>query len=182
MPGGPEYSKPNQEWRAPPKPHSESEANPLAPLLREQQGGEGRSYEELVSIIRTDIERERARLRNFVSNPDSVFDPVLWMRDRIISADTERSIAENRPPSAGLGATVYAKFIMAWDIISSPYIKPKYYVSKSNAERGIKDRAKILGSTITLDPNESRLLSAMAEAVGIPNPFGPVTPEKQEPK
>ena len=182
MPGGPEYSKPNQEWRAPPQPPLQSEANPLASLLREQRGGEERSHEELVAIIRADIEGERTRLRKFVSNPDSIFDPVLWIRDKITFADTQRSIAENRPPSAGLGATVYAKFIMAWDIISSPYIKPRYYITKSNAERGIRERAKILGSTITLDPNESKLLDAMAEAVGIPNPFGPVPPEKNPPR
>ncbi len=54
MPGSPEY-KPNQEWRVPPKPQSESEANPLVPLLREQRGGEEWSHEELVAIIRNDL-------------------------------------------------------------------------------------------------------------------------------
>jgi hypothetical protein len=127
----------------------------------------------MVAIIRSAMEEKRARIGDYG------FDPVLWMRDQICIADTMKGIAENRPPSEGLGNTPYAKLIMAWDIISVPYIKPRYHVSKSNAERGIRERAQILGPTITLDPNESRLLDAMAEAVGIPNPFGATPPEKK---
>ena len=88
-----------------------------------------RSYEELVSIIRSAMEKKRASLRKFVSDPDSIFDPVLWMHEEIIHADTRKSIAENIPADP-LGATPYAKLIMAWGIISSSYIKPRYYVSK----------------------------------------------------
>jgi hypothetical protein len=118
------------------------------------------------------MEEKRASLGNYN------FDPVLWMHEQIIYADTRKSIAENIPVEP-LGASPYAKLTMAWALIASSYVKPKYYTSRRNMESGIEARAEVLGHTITLDPMESKLLHAMAEAVGIPNPFGPPPPEKK---
>ena len=177
MPGGPEYSKPNQEWRAPPKPQSESEANQLAPLLREQRGGGERPHEELVAIIKTDLAAymERKQLNSY--NPD----PVAALRHRFIAALTHFELAENpEPPTGGRYDMPHAQLLMAWDLISQPYYKSAYL--RGLTESAVKTDARHLGLTITLDPNEGKLLSAMAEAVGIPNPFGPMTPEKQAPK
>jgi hypothetical protein len=177
MSGGPEYSKPNQEWRAPPRPPSESEANPLAPLLREQRGGGERSHEEMVAIIRTDLAvyMERNQLNRY--SPD----PIAALRDRFIGALTLFQLAENPdPPTGGRYDMPHAQLLMAWDLISQPYYKSAYL--RGLTESAVKTDARHLGHTITLDPNEGKLLSAMAEAVGIPNPFGPMTPEKQAPK
>jgi hypothetical protein len=143
--------------------------------MHEQQGGKERSYEEMVSLIKSAAEEERARLGDYC------FDPALWIRDQIIGADTRKMHAENIPLDE-LGATPYAKLLMAWELISVQYIKPMYHVSKSNTEYTIREKAKTLGHTITLDPKESMLLDAMAEAVGIPNPYGQLTQPKKEPQ
>jgi hypothetical protein len=177
MPGSPEYNKPNQEWRAPPKPQSASEANPLAPLLREQRGSGERSHEEMVAIIKTDLAAymESKQLDSY--NPD----PVAALRDRFIAAIVPLQIAEHpEPPTGGRYDMPFAQLMMAWDLISQPYYKSAHV--RGLTESAVKDDARHLGHTITLDRNEGRLLSAMAEAVGIPNPFGPMTPEKQAPK
>jgi hypothetical protein len=114
--------------------------------------------------------------------PWSGFDPVAWMRERLITASTDLELAENPnlDPNADRHEHPHAHLLFAWDLISQPYYKSAYH--RGLAELGVKDDARHLGHTITLDLNEGKLLSAMAEAVGIPNPFGPVTPEKQEPK
>ena len=109
------------------------------------------------------------------------------MRDQIIVANSRKILAETKVHTQEnltieLGARPYAKLIMAWDIISLPYIKPRYQVSKNNAESGLRERAKILGHTVTLDPMESKLLDAMAEAVGIPNTYRQLTHEKKASK
>jgi hypothetical protein len=175
MPGGPEYSKPNQEWRAPPKPQSESESNPLAPLLREQRGRGERSHEELVAIIRMDLAAymERKQLNRY--NPD----PVAALRDRFIGALTHLQRAEN-PEQHTTGGRVenpHGQLLMAWDLISQPYYKSAYL--RGLTESAVNTDARFLGHTITLDANESKLLSAMAEAVGIPNPFGQTPQERR---
>jgi hypothetical protein len=175
MPGGPECNKPNQEWRAPPRLQPEQQANPLVAFLREQRGEGERSHEEMVASIRSAMEKRKAMIGDYS------FDPVTWMHEQIIYADTRKSIAENIPVEP-LGASPYAKLTMAWALIASSYVKPMNWVARGNMERGIKKRAEVLGQTIILDPMESKLLHAMAEAVGIPNPFGPKTPKKQEPK
>lgn len=72
----------------------------------------------------------------------------------------------------------HAQLMIAWDVISQPYYKSAYH--RGLAEVGVQDDARHLGHTITLDPNEGKLLSAMAEAVGIPNPFGQTPQEKKE--
>ena len=90
MPGSPECNKPNQEWRVPPRPQPEQQANPLAAFLREQRGEGERSHEEMVASIRQDlaayIERKRPR----------PVDPVEWMRDELSGAIVNLSMAENR--------------------------------------------------------------------------------------
>jgi cobalamin biosynthesis protein CbiG len=69
--------------------------------------------------------------------------------------------------------TPHANLVLAWEVISHPYVTGAIY--RSNVENGIKVKAQALGHTITLDHNESRFLDAMAEACGIPTVYGQVT-------
>jgi hypothetical protein len=146
--------------------------------LREQRGGEERSHEELVDLIRKDLAAymERKQLTRY--SPD----PVAAMRDRFITALTDFELAQNPKPNLNVGRyeMPHAQLLMAWDVISQPYYKSAYH--RGLTESAVKDDARHLGHTITLDPNESKLLSAMAEAVGIPNPFGHMPQEKKESK
>jgi hypothetical protein len=173
MPGSPE--QPNQEWRALPKPRSESQSNQLAGFLREQRGGGERSHEEIVASIRKDMAAYLAR-----KGPIYQFDPVAWMREHFIHTRTNLEYKENPnlDPNVDRQHMPHAQLLMAWDLISQPYYKSAYH--RGLAALGVKDDARVLGHTITLDANESKLLAAMAEAVGIPNPFGQRTPENKE--
>jgi hypothetical protein len=161
-----------------------TKANLTALFMEDTQGGKERSHQELVSIIRGAMEKKRASLRQFVSDPDAIFDPAAWIREEIIHANTRKILAtipvqneESLEPYVELGNRPYAKLIMAWDIITLPYYKSEY--AKGRAKDGMQERARILGHDITLDPTQSKLLDAMAEAVGIPNPYSQVTREKK---
>jgi hypothetical protein len=107
------------------------------------------------------------------------FDPVAWMRGRLVNALTNLELAENphHDTNAPRWERPHAQMMMAWDVISQPYYKSAYY--RGLAEGAVKHDARHLGHAITLDPNEGMLLAAMAEAVGIPNPFGQRTQEKK---
>ena len=176
MPRGPEYSEANQEWRTPPKPQPESAANPFALLLRDQRGGRERSHEEIVASIRKEMASYLAR-----KGPIYQFDPVAWMREELSWELSKLRLAQNpEPPTGGRYDMPYAQLMMAWDLISQPHYKSAHL--RGLTESAVKDDARHLGHTIMLTPNEGKLLSAMAEAVGIPNPLGPMTPVKQAPK
>jgi hypothetical protein len=159
------------------QPQRESEANPFALLSREQRGEGERSHEELVAIIRKELASymERNQLTRY--RPD----PVAAMREQLIYGLTRIRLAENpEMPKGGRYEMSHAQLLMAWDLISQPYYKSAHL--RGLTEDGVKDDARHLGHTITLDPNEGKLLAAMAEAVGIPNPFGQPTQEKKESK
>jgi hypothetical protein len=163
--------------RPQPQSQPESEPNPFVLLSREQRGEGERSHEELVDIIRKDLAAymERKQLTRY--RPD----PVAAMRDRFITALTDFELAQNpEMPKGGRYELPHAQLLMAWDLISQLYYKSTY--ERGLTESAVKDDARHLGHTITLDPNESKLLSAMAEAVGIPHPFGHMPQEKKEPK
>jgi len=172
MPGNPEYNNPNHEWRAP-KPQTDKQAFPLVPFLREQRGEGERSHEEIVASIREDMAA-------YVSRKDPYnFDPVAWIRHHFICRSTDLLNAEH-PELVGKlerHEIPHARLLMAWDIISQPYYKDEHH--RGLAEACVQRDAEHLGHTITLEPNEGKLLSAMAEAVGIPNPFGPMPPQKK---
>jgi hypothetical protein len=146
--------------------------------MHEQQGGRERSHEELVAIIRNDLAAymERKQLTRY--SPD----PVAALRDRFIAALTEFGLAQDPEPNLNVGRyeLPHAQLVMAWDLISQPYYQSAYL--RGLTKSAVKDDARHLGHTITLDPNESKLLSAMAEAVGIPNPSGHMPQEKKESK
>ena len=108
----------------------------------------------------------------------SQFDPVAWMREQFISARLDLWPVRSPEDVVPIHERPHAQLLMAWDLISQPYYKSAY--RRGLAESGVKDDAIHLGHTITLDSNESKLLSAMAEAVGIPNPFGQTPQEKKE--
>jgi hypothetical protein len=153
----------------------DSEPNPFALLSREQRGEGERSHEELVAIIRKDMAAyvEEKKIYRF--------DPVSWMREQLIYGLTRIRLAENPGmPKGGRYEMPHAQLLMAWDLISQPYYKSAHL--RGLTESAVKDDARHLGHTITLDPNESKLLSAMAEAVGIPNPLVAMPGEKNPPK
>lgn len=136
-------------------------------FLREQCGEGERSHEELVDILRKDLAAymERKQLTRY--SPD----PVAAMRDRFITALTDFELAQNPEPNLNVGRyeMPHAQLLMAWDIISQPYYKSAHL--RSLTESAVKTDARHLGHTITLDSNESKLLDAMAEAVGVPNTY-----------
>jgi hypothetical protein len=174
MPRGPEYSKPNQEWRAPPKPQPENQANPLVPFLREQHGQGERSHEELVGSIRQEL---AAWIEGF-KRIKVKYDPVDAMREVFLLAQAD-FINKYCPEQwdKPFGERPHDQLYMAWSVIAQPY-----YKSERSRRLGGDDQkflAEHLGHTIILDPNEGKLLAAMAEAVGIPNPSGPMPPEKK---
>jgi len=172
MPGSPESNKPNHEWRAP-NPQPESESNPLVPLLRGQRGEGERSHEELVANIRKQLAAYIEDMK-----PVEKYDPVDAMREVFVRAHSDL-VREYCPELRGEGSWKYphAQLYMAWSLIAQPYYKSAR--TRRLGEDDLKRDAGHLGHTITLDENESKLLSAMAEAVGIPNPFGPKPPEKK---
>jgi hypothetical protein len=170
MPGSPEH-EPNHEWRIPPKPQSESDANPLVPLLREQRGEGERSHEEWVATIRRQLEAHIEKEKPYP------VDPVAWMRDRLRASIVDLSLAQNPQTDLSRHEMPHARLMMAWDLTSYPYYKSAF--TRDFVESCVKSDARHLGHSITLTANESRLLSAMAEAVGIPNPFGHLTQERK---
>jgi hypothetical protein len=173
MPGSPESNKPNHESQAPPKPQPESTANPLVPFLRDQHGQGERSHEELVASI-------RQHLTVYVEDmkPYEKYDPVDAMREVYLVARS-RIVREYYPELRGKPSweQPHAQLMMAWSVIAQPYYKSARTQMLGRID--LADHAEHLGHTITLDENEGKLLSAMAEAVGIPNPFGPKPPEKK---
>ena len=176
MPRGPEYSEPNQEWRTPPKPQPEQQANPFVAFLREQRGGGERSHEELVAGIRQSL---GAWIEAYAAlKPPVKYDPVDAMREvfLITQADLINKYCPeqwDRP----WGERPHDKLYMAWSVIAQPYYKSER--SRLLGGNDQKFLAEHLGHTIILDANEGKLLSAMAEAVGIPNPFGDMPSEKK---
>jgi hypothetical protein len=113
--------------------------------------------------------------------PHDKFGPVDAMREVFVIAHGRLARAEY-PELSGKPCWEYphAQLAMAWCVISQPYYNLAHV--RRNSAIDLQNYEEHLGNTITLDANEGRLLSAMAEAVGIPNPFGPKTPEKQEPR
>src|SRR5438067_459752 len=144
MPGSPECNKPNQEWRAPPRPQPEQQANPLVAFLREQRGEGERSHEEMVAGIRQTLAAYIEERK-----PWSGFDPVAWMREQLIFAGVHLMLAEHPElPGKPRYEQPHAHLLMAWDLISQPYYKSAYH--RGLAESGVQSDARHLGHTITL--------------------------------
>jgi hypothetical protein len=153
------------------QPHQEAEQIDNAPRSprgqRDEPRGE-RSHAEMVAMLRQDMAQYIAEY-----DPDGQwFNPVEWMRDKLIFETATQSVevyGRNVEPAE----TPHANLVLAWEVISHPYVTEAIY--RSNVENGIKVKAQALGHTITLDHNESRFLDAMAEACGIPTVYGQVT-------
>jgi hypothetical protein len=115
--------------------------------------------------------------------PVETYDPVDAMREVFLHAH-EGLVRKYYPELRG--ETVrgrneweepHMRLFVAWSLIAQPYYKSER--ARRLGANELKAGAEHLGHTITLDANEGQLLSAMAEAVGIPNPFGSVPPEKK---
>jgi hypothetical protein len=159
-----------------PQPQSEPQANPLVSFLREQRGGGERSHEELVDGIRQSL---GAWIEGYAAlRPPVKYDPVDAMREVFLI--TQADLIHKYCPEQWdkpWGERPHDQLYMAWSVIAQPY-----YKSERSRRLGGSDQKYLvehLGHTITLDVNEGKLLSAMAEAVGIPNPFGQQTQEKK---
>jgi len=156
--------------------HQEAEGadNALSRLMRDEKTWSEISHEEIVASIRKDMAAYRVR-----KGQNSQFDPVAWMREHFIHRKVELALVENPnlDPNVDRQHRPHAQLLMAWDIIALPHYKSTY--ERGLAESALRDDARVHGHTITLDPNERKLLDAMAEAVGIPNTWGKVTDERK---
>jgi hypothetical protein len=115
----------------------------------------------MVDMLRSSMEQYRLD-----RDPESHwFDPADWMRDKLCFAIAKKSVAENQEISHAADMP-HARLLLAWEIITLPHLRSQS--RRDHVEVAIRDKARILGRTITLDPNESKLLDAMVDACGIP--------------
>ena len=135
--------------------------NRLASLMQDQDTWSERSHEEMVAMIKISMEQYRLD-----RDPESRwFDPVNWMREQLCFEMAKKSAAANLKISHAADMP-HARLLLAWEIISLPHLRSQF--NKNLVETAIRDKARILGPTVTLDPNESKLLHVMADACGIP--------------
>jgi hypothetical protein len=134
-------------------------------LPQEAEHSNEPSHEDMVAAIRRSIaqrrdERERRKL---------AFDPVAYVGNELAWQEIKRG--EGRLEYLEAGPEPYfPKLVIAWDVLSLPFLKDERL--KGGRERFLKNFAKYLEPTITLKPNEAKLLDAMAEAAGIPRTHG----------
>ena len=156
--------------------HSQSDTNPLLSLLREGRGGGEQTHEEMVAGIRQTL---GAWIEGYAAlRPPVTYDPVDAMREVFLLAQAD-FINKYCPEQwdKPRGERPHDQLYMAWCVIAQPYYKSER--SRRLGESDQKFLAEHFGHTLTLTTNEGKLLSAMAEAVGIPNPFGQQTHERK---
>lgn len=130
--------------------------NHFPSLMQNEQAWSERSHEEMVDIIKSSMEQYRLD-----RDPESRwFDPADWMRDQLCFAMAKNSV------EVDVLDDPHAKLLLAWEIISQPHLRSKW--KRDHVEGAINDKARILGRTITLDPNESKLLDVMIDVCGLP--------------
>jgi hypothetical protein len=135
--------------------------NRLPSLLQDEDSWSERTHEEMVDILRSSMERYRLD-----RDPESRwFDSVNWMREQLCFEMAKKSAAANLKISHAADMP-HARLLLAWEIISLPHLRSQF--NKNLVETAIRDKARILGHTVTLDSNESKLLDVMADACGIP--------------
>jgi hypothetical protein len=158
----PPYPEPTSQRET--RQEAEDAANDRLPsLMQDEEAWSERSHEEMVDILRSSMEQYRLD-----RDPESRwFDPANWMRDQLCFAMAIKSAAENQEISHAADMP-HARLLLAWEIISQPHLKSQF--KRDHVEGAIRDKARILGRTIMLDPNESKLLDAMADACGLPYP------------
>jgi hypothetical protein len=151
--------RPYQEPRSQRETRQEAENvtnNRLPFLMQDEAAWSKRSHEEMVDIIKSSMEQYRLD-----RDPESRwFDPADWMRDQLCFEMAKNSV------EVDVLDDPHVNLLLAWEIISLPYLRSKW--KRDHVEGAINDKARILGRTITLDPNESKLLHVMADACGIP--------------
>ena len=125
----------------------------LPSLMQDEEAWSERSHEEMVGYFESSMEQYRLD-----RDPESRwFDPADWMRDQLCFEMAKKSVAENRGQVVDATDVPHARLLLAWEIISQPYLRSKF--KRDHVEGAINDKARILGRTITLDPNESKLLT-----------------------
>jgi hypothetical protein len=157
--------RPYQAFSSQRETHQEAEHaanNRLPSLMHDEEAWSERTHEEMVEIIKHSMEQYRTE-----RDPESRwFDPVDWMRDQLSFEMAKKTVAENPGQTVHATDMPHARLFLAWEIISLPYIRSKF--KRDHVESSIHASARILGRTIELDPNESKLLAAMADACGVP--------------
>ena len=170
--------RPSPEPRSQQATHQEAEhaADTLRlPIVQGHETGSKRSHAEMVAMIKRDMAA-------YIAEKDldrKWFNPVQWMRDELIFEMVKQSVAIHGSKHVDAAEKPQANLLLAWEVISFPYITGDIY--RSNVEYGIMDKSRTLGQTITLDHKESRLLEAMAEACEIPAVYGQVTVAGKKP-
>ena len=125
-------------------------------LMQDEEAWSERTHEEIVDMLRSSMEQYRLD-----RDPESRwFDPADWMRDELCFAMAKNSV------EVDVLDDPHVNLLLAWEIISLPHLRSQS--KRDHVEVAIRDKARILGRTITLNPNESKLLDAMADACGIP--------------
>jgi hypothetical protein len=157
----PPYQEPRSQRNT--RQEAEYVANGRLPsLMQDEEAWSDRTHEEMVDIIKSSMERYRLD-----RDPESRwFDPVDWMRDQLTFEMAKKSLAVNRGQIVDATEVPHARLLLAWEIISQPYMRSQF--NRDHVEVAIRDKARILGRTITLAPNESKLLDVMADACGLP--------------
>jgi hypothetical protein len=136
--------------------------NRLPSLMQDEEAWSERSHEEMVETIKSSMEQYRLD-----RDPESRwFDPVTWMREQLCFEMAKKSVAVNRGQIVDATEVSHARLLLAWEIISLPYTRSNF--QKGLVETNIRNKARILGRTITLAQNESKLLDVMADACGLP--------------
>ena len=151
----PPYQEPKSQRET--RQEAEHAGNDRLPFfMQDEETWSERSHEEMVNIIKSSMEQYRLD-----RDPESRwFDPADWMRDQLCFEMAKKSV------EVDVLDDPHVNLLLAWEIISLPYLRSKW--KRDHVEGAINDKARILGHTITLDPNESKLLDAMADACGIP--------------
>jgi hypothetical protein len=151
----PPYQEPRSQRNT--RQEAEHAANDRLPsLMQDEEAWSDRTHEEMVDIIKSSMEQYRLD-----RDPESQwFDPADWMRDQLCFAMAKNSV------EVDVMDDPHVKLLLAWEIISLPHLRSKW--KRDHVERNIRNKARILGRTITLDPNESKLLDVMADACGLP--------------
>jgi hypothetical protein len=156
--------QPYQEPRSQRDTHQEAARetqNRLTPLMHDSEAWSERTHEEMVDILRSSMEQYRVE-----RDPESRwFDPVKWMREQLCFEIAKKTTAQNIEFSDAADMP-HSRLLLAWEMISQPYMRSQF--QRDHVETAIRNKARILGRTVTLDPNESKLLAAMADACDVP--------------
>jgi hypothetical protein len=148
-------------------PHPESAADtPLAPLLREQQGGDkqGISHEQLVGNIRHFIQREQQvrKARRDEASPKEI------IRNELVSLQSVKA----NPRGEEMASPVWFPLRNAWDALTYDRYQPGSFDEVFAGWCLSEHFQRTHEAIIRLSNLQVRILDALTDAVGIPHQKG----------